>query len=108
MRRSLSELRRRSFPIVAPAGFLVTAIEQSAHVGGVERLGQLHREVGSDVGEFVVDVVLAARLVNSDQGVLSAGANHGRDRAPGNAERATLHRGPSWVDPTVADDVSGD
>src|SRR5947207_5130673 len=36
------------------AGLLVTVIEQSAHVGGVERLGQLHREVGSDVGEFIV------------------------------------------------------
>src|SRR3954454_14566496 len=61
-RRSLSELRRRRFPIVAMAGLLVTIIKQSAHVGRVERLRQLHREIGPNVGEFVVDAVLAARL----------------------------------------------
>src|SRR3954464_13451252 len=100
--RSLLEFRRRPFPVVAIAGFLVTIIEQSAHVAGVERLGQLHREVGSDVGEFVVEAVSTADVVNSNQVVLSAGANHRRDRAPGDAESATLHSGPSRVDPTIA------
>src|SRR3954464_11969451 len=90
------------------AGFLVTVIEQTAHLAGIERLRPPNREVGSDVSEFVVDAVLAAGFVNSDQVVLPAGANHGRDRAPGDAKRATLHRGPSWVGPTVADDESTD
>src|SRR4051812_10783388 len=73
--RSLSEIRWRRFPVVATAGLLVTVVEQSAHIRGIKRLIQLHREIGSDGGEFVVDAVFAAGFVNSDQVVLSAGAD---------------------------------